>query len=356
MERITVLFLLLFCSSALTGQDSQLQADRLLQTAIENQSCVGLAAGFAVDGEVHWVAGAGYSNSAERTPFSTQTLNHVGAIGMTMTAVAIMQLYEEGLLELDAPIRRYLPDLPRRREGSITVRHLLTQSSGVPGQLGTRGPAVHTSFVNLIDAVDQFQDRPLQFKPGTSFRLSNNGYMLLGRIIEEVAGMPYDEYLRYHVWDPAGMDQTALAYYAEGQPGVAAIYEHRKDGTAGFIPSTESLPGGGVYSTTRDLLKFGNALLDGTLLQSSTLALMLKDSGLKDGAYGYGLGWYLYGDKNQYGPMVGHSGGPAGPSVLFILLPEQETTVVVLSNTAGAMQTVFSTALQLFEPAAAVRE
>ncbi len=349
MERTTVLFLLLFCALSLTGQNFQQQADELLEGAFAKDDCAGLAAGFAVDGAISWAEGTGFSNLENESPFHTETLHRIGAVSKLMTAVAIMQLYEQDLINLDATVQCYLPDYPEHVQGDITVRHLLTHSSGIIDQVTTRGKA-HTESTDLIDATALFQAKPLLFQPGSDFRYSAYGFVVLGRIVEEVAGMPYGDYLRAHVWEPAGMTHTEVAFYAEGNPDKASLYRYLSNGEIRPVYATQvsnRLPGIEVYSTTTDLLHFGDAIMNGTLLQPATTDLMMQDAGLKTDGYGCAMGWYRYHEHPHYGAVVGINDSQSGCSAMFMLLPEQKATVVVLSNTSGVMPTVSYTGMKL---------
>ncbi len=275
-----------------------------------------------------------------------------------MTAVAIMQLVEQGKVDLDATIQTYLPDFPIKKEGSITVRQLLQHTAGIPEYASNSERENMKHYAALSDAVAIFKDRDLTNIPGEAFHYTSYGYVVLGRVIEQVSGEEYGAYMKKRIWDVVGMPNTGIERAADPVASHAALYHITEKGKISEPKRTDlsdRVPGGGIYSCLDDLLKFGNAVMDGTLLRPGTVQQMWKDPGVKMTGNGYGLGWYLYGENPNYGPVYGHNGSQTGSTTYLMLLPEQRTAVVVLSNTSGAMQTVTNLTIALFDTAAAIR-
>lgn len=286
------------------------------------------------------------------------TTTRIASITKPMTAVAILQLYEQNKIDLDLPIQRYLPNFPQKKAGDITIRQLLSHSSGIGGYQSDRERENTTHYADLQAALDRFQDRELLARPGTEFNYSTYNYVLLGRIIEQVSGMSYEEYLKTHIWGPAGMTQTGIENDEQTYPDQSALYHKNSNGKIKSAKRTnlsDRIPGGGVYSNVPDMLKFGDALLGYALLKETTLQEMWKDPGLKTMGNGYGLGWYLYGENPKYGKVFGHNGTQTGASTFLMLLPEQKTTIIVLSNTSGAIQEVTDITIRLFDLSAAAK-
>ena len=367
MMRLFFVFLQLCYLSCLIGQDNssakaqdyQLEANQLIHDAIEKKECMGIAAGFAVGDQQLWSNGAGFSNHEQKTPFLASTLNRTASISKPMTAIAIMQLYEQGMIKLDEPIQTYLSNFPVKAEGQITVRHLLSHASGIGAYENKKERENTKNYSSLEDAIQIFKDRPLLNAPGTSFNYTSYGYTVLGLIIEKVSGKSYEDFLRENIWEKAGMTNTGIEYFGKTYPGKSELYHQHKKGKIkpGKITNlSDRVPGGGIYSTVEDILKFGQAILNNSLIEQSTLELMTTDSGLKKEGSGYGFGWYLYGNNPNYGPVFGHTGAQTGCSAMFMLLPEEQTTIIVLSNTSGAMQAVSNIAVQLFGVAAKAKE
>ena len=366
MKQVLFCLSLLLSASLLFGQEAvatksnyQAQADALLQKVIKEKECIGITAGFSVDGQSKWENATGFSKLKTKTPYQVNTLTRIASIVKPMTAIAIMQLYEKGKIDLDEPIQTYLPNFPTKTKGAITTRHLLGHSSGIGAYKSKREANNKTDYPNLSAAATIFQDRDLIATPGKSFNYTSYGYVVLGLLIESVSGMTYEEYMRTNIWNKAGMTNTSIENMYEKNTNKASFYHKKKKGKIKAAKTTnlsDRIPAGGFHSTTSDLLKFGNAVLDNTLIEASTLEIMIKDTGLKKEGNPYGFGWYLYGENSKYGNVFGHTGAQLGCSAIFMLLPEQQTTIVVLSNTSGSLPAVFNLATQLFDVAAEAKK
>src|SRR2546428_8681918 len=159
--------------------------------------------------------------SGVATTFETRF--NVGSINKTFTSVAVAQLVEAGQLDFDAPIGTYLPDYPNRDAArAITIHHLLTHSAGLPPYMSPRYMRDRDRIDTLDALVRVFASEPLQFEPGSRQEYSNSGYVVLGRIVEQVSRMPYDAYVKTHVYEPAGMRRTG--FEAIRADGIATGY------------------------------------------------------------------------------------------------------------------------------------
>lgn len=321
-------------------------ANQLLQAAVADGACIGIAAGIAIEDSIAWQTGAGNSAQGVPSPFSPETITRLASIAKPMTAVAILQLHEAGKLDLDTPVQTYLPDFPH----PPTVRQLLDHSSGIGEYASKREQRNERHYPDLTAALGIFQDRPLVFSPGTQFGYTSYGYVVLGRIIEVVSGQSYEEYMRTNIWELAGMTATSVERTDHNYTGKAQMYHRSNNGRIKPIPPTDlsdRVPGGGIQSTVTDVLRFGMALLANKLISPESRQLMWTDSGLKKEGNPYGLGWYLYGDNPAHGPVYGHNGAQLGCSAFLFILPQEQRVIVVLSNTSGAMQRVSNIAASL---------
>lgn len=337
------------------GQNYTDKANDLIEKAVKENESVGLVAGFSINGEIKWQNALGFSDEDRKQPFKTSTKTRIASISKPMTAIAIMQLYEQGKLKLDVPIQAYLPSFPKKKEGEITVKQLLQHSAGVSSYKNNREQENTSNYPTLDDAVSIFKDRDLISKPGQEFNYTTYGYVILGSIIEKVSGMTYEHYMQTNVWDKAGMKNTGIEYEDKAIPEMTTIYHKNSKGKIKEAECTnvsDRIPGGGIYSTVTDMLKFGDAILNHTLVTESTFQMMVENRNLKTQGNGNGIGWYLYGQNPNYGNVIGHNGTQTGASTFLMLLPEQMTTIVVLSNTSGAIQTVSNITIQLFDVAA----
>ncbi|MEM1358278.1 MAG: serine hydrolase domain-containing protein, partial [Bacteroidota bacterium] len=330
------------------------KADALLTAAVAEGHTVGIAAGISKNGITKWTGQAGKSHLNKSASFTSSTVNRIASITKPMTAVAIMQLREQGKLKLEDKIGQYLPAFTKGDKNSITIRHVLHHTSGLRAYANNKERNNKIHYPTLADALKIFVDDELLFPPGTDFAYTSYGYVVLGLVIEKASGLSYGEYLQQHIWVPAGMTQTSIEIAGQPYPNKAGIYHLSKPGKIKEPPPTDisdRLPGGGVQSTVTDLLKFSNALLDGTLVNREQLRLMSVDCGLKQQGSGYGFGWYLYGDNPTMGELIGHTGAQLGASAFLMIAPEQNTSVVVLTNTSGALQRVSDITVQLINSA-----
>lgn len=185
-----------------------------------------------------------------------------------------------------------------------------------------------------------FINDELLFPPGKGYSYTTYGYTVLGALIEKVSGISYEEYLRTNVWEPAGMRHTSVERFEKPTSGRTNIYHQKKPGkikAVEFSNHSDRIPGGGIQSTVEDLLHFGRAVINGTLISDESLQLMTTDSGLKTEDNGYGMGWYLYADDSK---VFGHNGEQLGCSSFLILVPGRKTVIAVMSNTSGAKKEV----------------
>jgi len=256
----------------------------------------------------------------------------VGSLTQQFTAAAVLQLRDAGKLGLDDPVVRHLPDYPYP---AVTIRHLLTHTSGIPNYtdgLVNAGVAPGTRYEpQQIAAI--FMKAALEFPPGTEFDPSNSGYFLLGMIIERVAGVPLDRYVRDNIFSAAGMIQTSLGSEPAlpGEPPVATGFEFSEDELLLPVakPNDLSVYGGagGMLTSAADLLRWDRALRrPGLVLSQAALDEMFTAAHET-----YGLGWIVLRERDQ--TMVGHPGGIQGFNAAIARYLGDEITVVALANT-----------------------
>ena len=211
----------------------------------------------------------GYADQEKKIPNRVDTKFNIGSINKSFTGLAIRQLVAGKKVSLDDPIGKFLPDYPNKDAAAkVTVRHLLDMTSGVGDFFGDRYEATPKEKIrSLEDYLPLFADKPLEFEPGARERYSNGGYIVLGLIIEKASGTDYYTYVRDHIFNPAGMNDSASFEKDAAVPNRALGYV--RDGSS-WKPNYETLPGrgssaGGGYSTARDLLKYTIALAEGTI-------------------------------------------------------------------------------------------
>jgi D-alanyl-D-alanine carboxypeptidase len=254
----------------------------------------------------------------------------IGSMNKMVTAVATLQLVEAGKLALDDPIGRHLPDYPNKEVAAkVTVRHLLTHTGGTGDIFGPEFDQHRLRLREHRDYLKLYGRRGLTHAPGARFEYSNYGFVLLGALIEQVGGASYDDYVRDHVFRPAGMRSTGALPEAVDVPDRAVGYLRSSPG-GDWAPNTDTLPwrgtaAGGGYSTVGDLLRFAQALESRTLISKATLAEATRPHQQE---YGYGFEVRGQGALRSYG----HGGGAPGMNGELRVFPELGYVVVSLSN------------------------
>ena len=349
MRYIFIAFLLLFTASSYSQELDK--ADKLLTEMTKDKGIVGITAGFSINGQTEWSNSSGYSCLDSSTPFTTNTLTRIASIAKPMTAIAIMQLVEQNLIELDKPISNYLPNFPKKEKGEVTTRQFLSHTSGISQYFNTKEIENTVHFSNLKDAMNVFADRPLLFEPGSNYFYTSYGYVVLGRIIEEVSGKTYEEYMKNNIWDKANMKNTGVEDINETYDSKSCLYhkKKKKPKEAKQNDLSNRIPAGGFYSTLQDMLNFGNALLEGKLIKASTLELMLQNQFEQKEGNQYGLGWFFYAPKPNDNLVIGHSGEQTGCASQLMIIPNSNTIVVVLSNTSGTWKDVVTLSSELIQ-------
>jgi CubicO group peptidase (beta-lactamase class C family) len=207
-------------------------------------------------------------------------------------------------------------------------------------------------YNSITEAVAIFQDRDLVSYPGEEYHYASYGYVLLGLIIEKVSGISYAEYMQLYIWDACGMNNTGIEEFSVVYPNKSLLYTTSASGyfmEAKQTNLSDRIPGGGVYSTLEDLLKFTKAILSNSLITNSTLQQMLIPIDAIEGKNNYGLGWSIYGEKQGYQYGFGHTGSQRGAANQLIIIPDQKASIVVLSNTSGSLSHVKKVSVDLYE-------
>jgi D-alanyl-D-alanine carboxypeptidase len=254
----------------------------------------------------------------------------IGSMNKMFTAVATLQLVEAHKLALDDPIGKHLPGYPNKEvAASVTVRHLLTHTGGTGDIFGQEFEQHRLGLREHRDYLKLYGRRGLSHEPGSRFEYSNYGFVLLGALIEQVSGGSYDDYVRDHIFRPAGMRSTGALPESVEVPHRAVGYLRSSPGSD-WVPNTDTLPwrgtaAGGGYSTVGDLLRFAQSLESGTLLSKATLAEATR---AHQQQYGYGFGVQGQGRLGSYG----HGGGAPGMNGELRVFPQLGYVVVSLSN------------------------
>jgi len=314
--------------------------DENLARLIDKHSVPGASVAVLADGEVS-VAAAGILSLDTRVVATTDSVFQVGSITKLWTTTLIAQLVTEGKLDLDHPVREYLPEFKLADETAaavITPRQLLTHTSGFSGDAFTptsRGDDAVELFVR-----DVLPGLAQEVRPGAGFSYNNSGFVVLGRIAEVLRGKPYHELVREHIAVPLELNHLATI------PDEALMFR----AAVGHISPTPDAPlqtapvwslvhamapaGSLLAMSARDLITFGRAYLDASLLDRATVDRLWEPQVDVPPTGGFpeqwGLGWMLF--RPEGGPVYGHDGGTVGQSAFFRLVPEKGVAIALLTN------------------------
>jgi CubicO group peptidase (beta-lactamase class C family) len=319
--------------------------ERAISSEMARQNIPGMSAAIVTDHHLRWSNGFGFSDLENFVPAKASTVYRLGSISKPITAVAVLQLVEQGKLDLDAPVQRYVPSFPQK-PWLLTPRHLLNHTGGVRHY---RGDEINITkqYQSLTEGLTIFQSDSLLFQPGTRYSYSTFGYNLLGVVVEGASGKAFVDYTREQIFTPAGMihardDNVQDIIYNRA-------YGYRKTPTgelknSDLANTSYKIPGGGFVSTVEDLAKFAIAVQTNKLLKAETVQRMFTPQRLTNGqivrtnpnnpSVSYGLGWFMNergGEKEVY-----HTGGQQRVSTLLYMLPERKFAVVLMSNLEGA--------------------
>ncbi len=352
------LFLLSACSIAGLAQQRTGLAEKLarieqvVQEELQKNGAPGAAVAIEQDGKVVFAKGFGYADVENKVPFTAQTVSRIGSISKTFTALALMQLVEQGKVKLDDEVQVYVPSFPKK-SAPITIRQLLGHQGGIRHYQGDEMlSAKHYDTVEAALAI--FKDDPLIAEPGTKYSYTTYGYNLLSRVVEAASGVNFVEYLQQRVFAPLGLKQTYLDDPAQLIAQRARYYTRRQSGplqNAPAVDQSNKWGGGGVVSTVEDLLRYAASYDKHTLLKAETIKLMFTPQNTKDGkATAYGMGWSSALEDGRR--RIEHTGGSVGATSALAMYPEQRTKIAVLVNndffTGPAIRT--RVAKILFEP------
>jgi CubicO group peptidase (beta-lactamase class C family) len=284
-------------------------------------------------GQVIYKNAFGLANMELSSPMRVDNIFKIGSITKQFTAIAILQLWEQGKLSLQDEITRFIPDYPTQGN-KITIENLLTHTSGIRDHTSIPDTVQRSKLdFTPIEMIDYFKNQPMRFAPGTRWEYSNSNYTLLGYIIEKITGKTYAEYLEENFFKPIGMIHSQYASDTKIIRGRVNGYVKTKDGfeNAPYTSMTQPYAAGSILSTVGDLLKWNQAVISYKLVKKETLDRAWSRYKLRDGTLtNYGYGWRM--GYIQGSPSIWHAGLVRGFITMAIYLPKEDVFVTVLTN------------------------
>jgi len=339
-SQIILAFFLLFSFNNFPQSKAD-KIDQLLRKYVAYNAFNG-AALVAENGKVIFKKGYGYANFEWDIPNAPDTKFRLGSITKQFTSMLIMQLVQEGKLRLDEKVSEVLSDYPKEQGEKITIHDLLTHTSGIPNYTDFPGypTEIMKNTFSPLELVKLFENKPLEFKPGSKFSYSNSGYILLGYIIEKVTGKPYEEVLRENIFNPLRMKNSGYDHNIEIIPKRAYGYNHfaLEVQNANYIDMTVPFSAGALYSTVEDLYKWDQALYTNKILSKGNIKKLFGKYIPAFGGMYYGYGWAVTKISNGHGDsvnVVAHGGAVNGFNSLIERFTDDKNLIVLLNNTGA---------------------
>jgi CubicO group peptidase (beta-lactamase class C family) len=341
MRIIRLLLILTVLSAALTAVPQTVASspdvvDQYVRAEMQREHIPGISLLVAHHGKSVRAQGYGLANVELQVPVKPETIFQSGSVGKQFTATAVMMLVEEGKVELDDPIAKYLKSAPEAWQ-AVTIRELLSHTAGFtdyPDNFDFRKDYSESDLLKIVENI------PLAYAPGTKWSYSNLGYLTLGILIHQVTGEFYGDFLQERIFKPLGMRTTRIISEADIVPNRAAGYRWVKGELKNqewVSPTLNTTADGALYFSILDLAKWDAALYTEKLLKHSSLEQMYTVAKLKNGipnSGGYGFGWEISTENGHR--VIGHGGAWQGFRSHIARYVDDELTVVVLANLDGA--------------------
>lgn len=333
---LCAIFVLLFsnCQASNPYSEKIEKSNQLIENFIKSNKIPGLAISISIKGKTVFSKGYGYANLEQEIKVDpTKSKFRIGSISKPVTADAMIQLWADNKLYLDSAIQYYLPNFPKKK-GEITTRLLAGHLAGIRHYNGMEFLSAE-HYNDIESALDIFRNDSLISYPGEEYHYSSYAWNLLSRIVEKTSGKEFLSYMEENVFYPLEMNNTVADHTDSLIVHRTGFYAKTQSGeiiNGNFVDNSIKWAGGGFLSTAEDMIKFANAHIKEGYLSSKQLTELTNSQKTKNGKLTeYGIGWASgYDELNKY--YYGHSGGSIGGTSHMIIYPEEEISVVILTN------------------------
>ena len=314
-------------------QEAVTQSRALLAALMDEGNIPGLSIAVAVEGQIVWAEGFGFADLEQGVQITPETKMRIGSVSKSLTSAAIGVLYEQGKLDLDAPVQTYASYFPEKAH-PISTRQVAGHIAGIRHYRS--GEMMSARFYPTVnEGIGIFIDDPLLFEPGTDYSYSSYGWNLISAIVEGASDEEFLPFMRKHVFDPIGMNNTVAERMDLLIADRTRYYVRDDNGdikNAPYVDNSYKWAGGGFISTPSDVVRFGHAMHEASLLSQETVDVLFEPMTLSNGeSTSYGIGWSS-GTDSEGRPWVGHSGGSVGGTTQFKIYPTTGVIVCVVSN------------------------
>lgn len=329
----SLLFVAAVTAAVLCAQDAppwSASAVTAVETAVREAQIPGLSCTIGVGGELVFQRGFGFADLENEVPATAATVYRLGSISKPVTAVLAMGLAAEGRLDLDADVHGLVPEWPQKR-WPVTTRQLLAHLGGVRHYRGEAESTVH--YATQVAGLERFAADELLHEPGTKYLYSTYGYNLIAAVVEKVAQKPFAVVVRERIAERAGAPtlqdddlHRIIRGRAQGYVREGGVLQNSE-----LMDGSYKLGGGGLCSSSDDLVRFAQALMDGRLVGEETLRLLWTPQSTKDGTrIDYALGFRV--GEHRVHRTVFHGGAQARVSTFLLLLPDAHVAIALLCN------------------------
>jgi len=326
-----------------------------LSTLRETANIPGLSVAVGIGGRIVWSEGIGYADQEKNIPAGASTQYRIASVSKLLTAAVVGKMVEQGKLDLDADVRKYVPEWPDKCY-NISSRQLAGHLGGIREYRTTDFTVKNIDakrYLNAKEALSIFVDDTLVAPPGTRYNYTSLGYTLLEATLEGASGESFIRYMKRHVLQPLGMRSTLPNHPDSTITRLSALYGRDSKGANKLIRNlrpTYKFAGGGYISTAEDLVRFGMAHLKPGFLKAETLAQLFTTQYLKDGTpTGVGIAWVN--DQDPWGRRVYyHNGNQPGARPVLIVYPDHGLVIAITTNVTGIPEWVEGTAMAIADP------
>ena len=322
-----------------------------VQAMMKRSGTPGVGVAVSIDGEIVWQEGFGYSNLEHMTPVIPDTKFGIGSISKSLTTALVGRLMDERLVDLDAPVEKYLPDFPHSGR-RISIRLIASHLSGIDDRTERELYYTARHFDSTREAVELLWSDPVVHEPRSREQYATGTYTIIAAVVESVTGQSFLTAMKTHVFDPLGLSSTVPNQRPRIVSHRTAFYERNDEGTivhAPYFDPSFKWAGAGFLSTAEDLVRFGQAMMRPGFLSERTWKEITTPQRTTNGQLVSALGWDVSRD-DQGREFIAKSGGGPGIRGYLAIFPEHDLVVAILSNRSRApvIEEVFPTFVNAF--------